>query len=396
MMFALLALLSACNTPEKKQSSETTQECRQKEREAENQKIELQIQNDLKILKQMGVLVEIVPTTNPLGATVRTVMDRRSPQADFPRPTVDILGQLGVILENEFNGEFGVTDDVIRGLADRSYGKLGIADPSMRGWTLSFRLGEADPLMSMDLKQKKVYIAMGIKEVLSIGPAEHELTHFLTGDVAAGNNAVARLAREYIAIAGESRDPAGLRAKYDFERMNLAILGVSGSMSSPSNFIHAYGTPLDDWRYDLMRLTDEVIGEDGQVKLARQLYEQTKSNNGLTLIDMQNMFMEAGIKDLALFNKNVEAGLYLDLTFQKDGAAVILAKTIDSNGNEGITPAPMQPVWRNNDGLIIGAGSPRPLQSSLTILDGATVAPYASSLEVVVSGETYTFIFENH
>jgi hypothetical protein len=371
-----------------------TAECKRQARLDSSRELEAKFLADREQLAKMGVLTVVTPTSGPLGAKHRLVGER-PPAVNYPAVSGDILAQLGVTLENQYEGEYGITDEVIRGLADQAYRKTGIADEALRGWTLSVRASDSGiKYTSLEADKKLGVIALNPPDFERI--ATHELSHFLAGDSFVNNEAIVGVAKEYVAIAAEVLDPAKeFRDLWSYNFQNRPIFGLARNINGQSGMIHAAGAPLDGWRYDLLRTTDEVIGEDGQVKLAQAIYQTATEQGSLSLEDMERLFVEAGITNCAIFQKTLEPGLYLDLLFMKNGTAVVLAKTIDSDGYEGITSTPEQIIWRNSEGEAIGGTDTQPLQSALMFADSAPLVHAAAQLEVRVGGEPYTFELQN-
>jgi len=372
-------------------SSGMSVECLLESRKSDWATIEKKIQQDQQRLAAQGVLTPIAPTTSPLGARERDVLSGRRPAREFPAPTVDILAQLGVTIENQFEDRWGMTDTAIRGMADQAYVKNGIMDETLRGWTFSVRPSGNGSNTLLDVERKVAIVNLQQGDELFSGP--HELAHVLSGPAFINDEDIPHVAKEFVAIAAEVTDPSTLRDTWTFSLQNIPILGMGRTINGESGVIHAQNAPLDGWRYDLLRLTDEVISEDGQVALAQNLWKEARNNGSLTMPQIKAQFEAAGIQDLAIFQETIQPGLYLDVTFTKTGTPVILAKTIDNDGYEGLTQVPEQIIWRDQDGNAIANGDPMPLQPAI-FMDGAEdLAAYASALEVRVAGEVYTFRF---
>lgn len=373
------------------QSDGMSRECKRQEKRSGSHDLEARIAKDQAELSQRGVLTVIAPTNGPLGAKFRLVSNHQPTPASYPLPSVDILAQLGVTLENQYAGDFGITDQVIRGLTDRAYSKLGIADEGLRGWTLSIRLSESGINMTSLDEDKKL-------GVISLLPpnfersAEHEIAHFLSGPGFIKNKGVATVAMEFVAIAAETLDPAAdFRDHVSYQAFNLGILGTGRTINGESGVIHAANAPLDGVRYDLLRTTDELIGEDGQVKLAQAVYSQAMSQGSLSMGDMEKLFIAAGVTDCQIFRETMEPGLYLDLTFLQDGTPVMLAKTIDQDGYEGLTQTSQQFIWRNSENQAIAGGEAGPISPFSVLGDATSAAREAAALETRIGGEVYTF-----
>lgn len=372
-------------------SSGMSTECLLESRKSDWTAIERKILDDQQRLAAQGILTPIVSTAGPLGARKRDVTGGRRSARQFPKPTVDILASLGITLENQFEGRWGMTDIAIRGMADQAYQKNGIMDESLRGWTLSVRPSDQGSNTFLDVDRKVAIVNLQQGDEPFSGP--HELAHVLSGPTFLNDTDIPHVAKEYVAIAAETINPATLRDTWTFSLQNRPILGMGRTINGESGVIHAQNAPLDGWRYDLLRLTDEVIGEDGQAKLAQTIWQQWRDDGSITMIQMHALFEEAGIRDLAIFTQTLEPGLYLDVTFTKRGTPVVLAKTVDADGYEGLTQVPEQIIWRDQDGNAIANGDPMPLQPAI-LMDGAEdLAAYASALEVRVAGEVYTFNF---
>ncbi len=379
--------LARANEP---MSSGVSRVCLDQVRKSDSRSIDGRVMADQAELQQMGVLSVVTPTSGPLGATKRVVADRRAPTETAPSPTVDILAHLGVTLENQFDGEYGVTDMAIRGMADRAYGKLGIADEDLRGWTLSVRMMEMGANTSFDEDRKLVIVNVGAMEF--VRNIEHELTHVLAGAAFTGSERINHVAKEFVSVAGETLDVNDdIRKSWDYDRLNMAILGMGRTINGESGVMHANNVPLDGFRYDLLRLTDEKIGEDGQEKLARDIYALGIANGSLTMDDLRPLFAAAGLGELAILTDTMEPGLYLDMTFMKNGMPMLLAKTIDLDGYEGLTNVPVQLIWRDAKGMAIAGGSAQPISPSMALGDATALATFSSSLEVRVSGQPFTF-----
>ncbi|MEI6511031.1 MAG: hypothetical protein WCO25_03230 [Candidatus Uhrbacteria bacterium] len=368
--------------------------CLAEERNVSAAGIEKKVAADQERLAKMGVLTQIVPTVGPLGASTRLVLDQRAPKTAFPPVGPDIIAQLGMTIDNQFDGKVGVTDAAIRGMADRSFGKIGMLDEKgLRGYVLSVRMMDGPGgNTTFDVDRKVAIVNVGLQNVPT--DFEHEFAHVLSGPDFLMNQDIAAVAKETVAIAAESLDPPGLREQWTYERQNMPILGMGKTINGESGVIHASNAPLDGWRYDSMRLVDEVIGEAAQVSLARTVWKQASERKSMGLRELEALYVAAGAKDLAIFRPSLEPGLYLDLSFEKNGVPVLLAKTVDQDGYEGISPAAMQVVWRDADGKAMGGMDPIPMQPAFSFDDAALMASYASALEVRISGAVYTFQLE--
>lgn len=380
--------------PETKEklSNGMSRECIAEEHAANAAGIDKKVREDQERLAKMGVLSTVVPVDGPLGAAVRRAANLRAPKIEFPPVRDDVIAQLGMTLENRFDGHFGVTDAAIRGMADRAAAKLGLLDETgLRGYTLSVRVSDnGGANTTFDVEKKVAVINVGVQ--LLNAQFDHEFAHVLSGPDFLMNRDIATAAKETVAIAAEFDDASpGLRETWSYARQNLAILGMGRSINGESGVMHASGAPLDGWRYDLVRLTDEVIGEEAQVALARRVWAEASARRSYGMRDLEARFVDAGVKDLAIFKEQVEPGLYLDLGFQVDGVPVILAKTVDADGYEGLTNVPMQIIWRDAEGQAVGGMDPIPLQPAFQMNDAALMASYASSIEVRVSGQPYVF-----
>lgn len=372
-----------------------SKECLAEQRDDMAAGIEKKVVADQERLMKMGVLTQIAPTAGPLGAATRLVLDRRAPKTAFPPVRGDIIAQLGMTLDNQFDGIVGVTDAAIRGMADRTLAKIGLLDETgLRGYTLSIRLMDGPGgNTTFDVDRKVAIVNLGVQTVAT--NFDHEFAHVLSGPAFLMNQDVAAVAKETVAMAAETIDASpGLRETWTYDRQNLPILGMGKTINGESGVIHAANAPLDGWRYDAMRLVDEKIGEDRQVALARSVWKEASARKSLDLLDLEALYVAIGVKDLAIFQPTLDPGLYLDLTFQRDGVPVLLAKTVDQDGYEGISPAAMQVVWRDQDGKAVGGMDPIPLQPAFTFSDAALLATYAGVLEVRVSGQVYTFQLE--
>lgn len=374
-----------------KLTSGMSRTCIKQERASDAARFEKAIEQDQKQLASMGVLNVIQPTTGELGRLSRVVVDHRAPLPTFPKPSVDILGQLGIVIENQYDGEYGLTDEAIRGVADAAYAKLGILDEGMRNFTLSVRMTDDGAMTNIDAK-RKLAIVMISPDMISLS-VQHEIAHVLTGTMA-GDSDIAHIATEFVAIAGEDDASYGqIRRDWSYDRVNSAILGMSHTINGEAGVIHANNVPLDGYRYDLLRLTDEKIGEAGQGALAKAVYDAAVKRGAFTMSDLRPMFEGAGLGDLALLNETLEPGLYIDLVFMKDGTPVVLAKTVDVDGYEGMTSTSFQVMWRDAEGRSMGGASPQPLQPSTTLVGAAEITSRSASLEVRVGGQPYVFTF---
>lgn len=372
-------------------SSGMSLECMRETRKADWNAIERKIQADQERLAAQGILTPIVSTAGPLGAHAREISSGRRPMREFPEPTVDILAQLDITVENQFEDRWGMTDRAIRGMADQAYQKNGILDESLRDWTLSVRPSGQGSNTFLDEARKVAIVNLQQGDELFSGP--HELAHVLSGPTFLNDTDIPHVAKEFIAIAAEVTNPPTLRDTWSFSLQNVPILGLGRTINGESGVIHAQNAPLDGWRYDLLRLTDEVIGEEKQVALAKTIWQQARESGSITMIQMQALFEEAGIHNLAIFTETTQPGLYLDMTFTKRGTPVILAKTVDADGYEGLTQVPEQIIWRDQDNNAIAGGDPMPLQPAILLEGAEDLAAYASALEVRVAGEVYTFHF---
>lgn len=386
------ARTEAAKSDADKPYSGMSKECLAEQRDDMAAGIEKKVVADQERLMKMGVLTQIAPTAGPLGAATRLVLDRRAPKAAFPPVRGDVIAQLGMTLDNQFDGIVGVTDAAIRGMADRTLAKIGLLDETgLRGYTLSIRLMDGPGgNTTFDVDRKVAIVNLGVQTVAT--NFDHEFAHVLSGPDFLMNQDVAAVAKETVAMAAETIDASpGLRETWTYDRQNLPILGMGKTINGESGVIHAANAPLDGWRYDVMRLADEKIGEDGQVALARSVWKEATARKSLDLRGLEALYVAAGVKDLAIFQPTLDPGLYLDLTFQRDGVPVLLAKTVDQDGYEGISPAAMQVVWRDQDDKAVGGMDPIPLQPAFTFSDAALLATYAGVLEVRVSGQVYTF-----
>lgn len=385
---------SAASSPEAKEKRDNgmSPECIAEEHAANAAGIEKKIAEDQEKLSKMGILSTVVPVDGPLGATTRRAANLRAPKTVFPPVQGDVIAQLGMTLENRFDGHFGITDAVLRGMADRAAAKIGLLDETgLRGYTLSVRVSDnGGANTTFDVEKKVAVVNVSVQMINA--QFDHEFGHVLSGPAFLMNKDIATAAKEVVAIAAESDDASpGLRETWTYARQNLPILGMGRTINGESGVMHAVGAPLDGWRYDLVRLVDEVIGEEGQLALAKRVWKEAGSRGTFGMRDLEALFVAAGVKDLAIFKDQAQPGLYLDLAFQKDGAPVILAKTVDADGYEGLTNVPMQVIWRDAEGQAVGGMDPIPLQPAFIMGDAALMASYASSLEVRVSGQPYVF-----
>lgn len=318
-----------------------------------------------------------------------------------PRPAVngDILGQLGVQIDNEYgDSPYGITDADIRAAADVSYNRLGIADSCVKGVKLVVRdsdvLGEAS---TTQWRQDHSQVIVTINGLNWDSDASHEMTHVLMGCVAAEERLPGFLA-EFISEAAEvSPDwfPVGKTPleSMTYDELNVPTLGIGKDLSGASSTINANGAPLDGPRYDLLRMAAIKIGPAKHRELAKAIYAMAANSTKPTTLDqVKPLFDQAGIGDCVLFHETTAPGLYVDVAFRNDGMPVILYKSIDSTGVESSFPATLRAVWRK-DGkpLAKTEGMTNPLGM---LVDDANAPFAAMSDEYDVTIGTTTYVYK--
>lgn len=388
----LVLFLAACDKEESKKttkldlpSSGISKECREEARNASATELDNSLKMDLKMLeRQLGNMAQapIAEGYKP-GRVVPREYTTQAPV--YPGPTVDVLAELGVTLENEYEGRFGITDEAIRGAADVVYTRLGVAD-DLEGWTLSFRSTEEGAFTHVDAKKKRAVVSIAPPEFEY--SASHELAHVLTG-LTMTDETAPRVMMEFVAIAAEPHGKAS--ELFTYERVNVPILGIGKSLDGESGIIHANNSPLDGLRYDLLRTIDDEISDSEQIALAKAIYAQAKKNGEITLGESQQLFEQYGVGDCAIFAQTTEPGLYVDVVWRNDGTPVILAKTIDKTGYEGFSPGGVvQIVYRDESGRAMGAAT-APLIPILTDDGLAKMGAYAAVYELRINGEAFQY-----
>ncbi len=336
----------------------------------------------------------VVPTAPALGqdpANVRSIpRDWLYTPPAMPQPNTDVLAVIGVKLVNEFNGDFGVTDDAIRGTADLSYGLLGIADKDLKGWELVVRPGNGVANTQMMTEQRRAVIQ--IDPSLVPTAFGHEMTHFLAGKVTA-DNLVPGFISEFIAEAAEinGKPPAQGPDIFDYDRLNRPILGISTSLSGVVGKIGA-DSPLDGFRYDLMRLGAAKIGAEKHRAVATQIWQAAeKADKPLSLADVKPYFDEAGLGDCVLFTETTEPGVYVDIAVSTDGVPFIFYKQVDNQGVETSLPANLRLTWRKGEQVLANYNGATN-EAGIFVDSGMfTVAPYADMYEVTIGTQTWAY-----
>ncbi len=352
---------------------------------------------------QISNTVAVEPTSTVTGlfaakgqeSTPRVISATNLFQAPtLPPKNVDILAQLGVNVVNELPELTGITDDMVRAAADVSYNRLGIADESLRGWTLFVRLA-ANGTTQTSFNDKNKFVIVEIDPILFPYAAPHELTHALAGE-ATRENWVPGIMGEFMATAAEIYQPPGTASAADFtyDTLNRPILGTGKNLRGEGDSIHAEGAPLDALRYELLRAASRKIGDEQYRTLIKKMYAAVAKKRGpMVMGDFQPIFAEMGLGDCVLFSHTSEPGVYVDLFVGIDHSPVVLTKYIDGTGQESMPNAPFSVTWKKG-GVAVnqyqGMASP-------IFTDNGSI-PFAASMDeyvVTVANLSYTYAVDH-
>lgn len=310
-------------------------------------------------------------------------------------PSVDILGKLGVKLENETQPEFGITDDMIRAIADESYALIGnVADDGLKGYTLYVRLnhtGEAST--GFDKERKRVVISIDPTLVgFSMG---HELAHVLLGRVTA-DTILPGFVNEFVAEAAEVNGTQALGSgpMFTYDRLNRPVFGLSKTLDGVTGNI-GVNSPLDPFRYDLLRLGGEKIGTDQHRALAREIAVMAlDADNPLSMADVKPLFEEAGLGDCVLFTETTKVGAYMDVALTTEGIPFIFYKQVDEQGVESSFPANIRFTWRKDSKALWSFSGATNEGGMFIDMGGASYAPYADQYDITIGTETITYMID--
>jgi len=270
------------------------------------------------------------------------------PQIALEPATTDILSNVGINLVIEMADESGISEDAIRAAADVSYKRLGIADQSLRGWTLSVRQTQDNTsAITFDPTNKLIIMITDAFMIPYTGP--HEMTHVLMGRVSI-NAYIPGVMGEFVATAAEIYQPTDPnQITFTYEALNRPILATAKNIVGRSDVISAYNAPLDGPRYDLLRAAGKKIGDDKYRQLAKAVYDKaTRAKQPMKLDDFAPVFTEYGLGDCVLFIHVIEPGFYMDLTVTESKMPVVFTKYIDGAGRETIIQAPFSFLWKKD------------------------------------------------
>ncbi len=307
----------------------------------------------------------------------------------------DVLAKLGIKLENETPPEFGLTDEVIRAVADQSYALIGqVADEGLTGYSLHVRLnhtGEASTGFDKDRRR----VVISIDPTLAVYSLGHELAHVLLGRVTA-DSILPGFVNEFVAEAAEKNGTPtlGNGPRFDYERLNRPIFGLSRTLDGTTGVIGT-NSPLDGFRYDLLRLGGEKIGADKHRELAHEIVVLAlNADRPLSMADVKPLFETYGLGDCVLFTETTEVGAYVDVAFTTDGVPFVFNKQVDGQGVESSFPATLRFTWRK-DGKPLWSFSGGTNEAGMFVdAGGATYAPFADQYDVTIGTETIVYMID--
>jgi hypothetical protein len=311
-------------------------------------------------------------------------------QLETFNPSVDILKKMNVTIENEFAGNFGITDEAIRGAADASYERMKIAHPSIKDYHLVVRPNGMDGGANTQFFKNQKRVVVSIDPSAWQRSAAHELTHVLSGMVIQ-EDWLPGFLREFVATAAEpmSKDE---EVPITYEQFNRPILSIAKTVNRKDHQINAMNAPLDGIRYDLLRAAGRKIGTDRHRELARKIYDQAaKRGVAVPLEEFKPLFDEAGIGDCVLFQTASAEGTYLDVAMFTNGIPLIMFKQIDQSGVESVPMASLRLVWRKNGDAIGNVNASTTPVGLLADQSGAVFAPFADTYEITLGTTTYTY-----
>jgi hypothetical protein len=240
---------------------------------------------------------------------------------------------LQIEISNEIPESLGVTEELIRSAADVAYAAIGTHDEDIRGWKLSMRVGDANET-NVDAERRQIVLSINPLALSTALP--HEMVHVLLGLASGSANAMLPgFVEEFVAssaIIYPYERP--MHHRFDYDRLNRPILGVSKSVTGISGRI-GMENPLDMERYLLLEFAGEKIGSAAWRTMAHNLAVMALgANEPLSLEDVRGTFEGFGLGDCVLFTKTTAPGIYVDLALTVDGLPYVMYKQVDSNGLE--------------------------------------------------------------